>query len=45
MLLNNDTVGNKGREGNEVSIDGRQKVKIIERLVVILKLITDESVI
>ncbi len=44
MLLNNDTVGNKGKN-TRLALIRRQNARLIERLVATVKRITDEPVI
>jgi hypothetical protein len=44
MLLKNDTVGNKGNN-TRLALIRRLNLRLIERLVAIVKLITDEPVI
>jgi hypothetical protein len=42
--LNNDTVGNKGKN-NRLALIRRQNTRLIQRLVATVKRVTDESVI
>ncbi len=44
MLLNNDTVGNKGKN-TRLALIRRQNARLIERLVARIKKITDDPVI
>jgi hypothetical protein len=44
VLLNNDTVGNKGNKA-KLALIRRQTARLIESLVAIVKRITDEPVI